>query len=566
MSLMRNFLVLFFFAIISFLPLTAQYSPNATLLTVGNRKISAEEFERIYSKNFTIHSSEKQSVVEYYNLFLNFELKVTAAIDAGLDTLKSFNQELKGYRDQLAKSYLTDNESVDKLIREAYSRMQTEVKVSHIMVMLPQNSSPSDTVKAFRKISAIHKRLLEGEPFDKLATEVSEDPSAKSNNGILGYFSAFKMVYPFENAAYTTKAGEISMPVRSQFGYHIIKVLGTRPSQGEIKVAHIMVAVPQDAPEKNWNEAKDKIYKISDRINKGEDFGVLAKELSDDQNSGRNNGELPLFGSGQMVSEFEVPAFALKNPGDITLPVKTSFGWHIIKLIEKQGVKPFEQIKNELKLKVMRDERAAIISNSFVKKLKKEYNYKEFFKNLACFYTLDSTIYSGKFNFKNECKFNITLFKIEKAEFSTNDFLVFLKTNQPPAINIKVANYIDQSFKRFEEKTFVSYEDMNLEKKYPDFHNLVSEYHDGILLFNIMEQEVWGKASKDTSGLASYYKTTWVIDKTDAKPFEEIRGLVTADYQNYLEERWLEALKKRFKVTVNQELLHKIADKYKFNN
>ena len=562
---MRNFLVLFLFAITCFSPLTAQYNPNATLLIVGNRKISAIEFERIYSKNFTINSSEKQSVVEYYNLFLNFELKVTAAIDAGLDTLKSFKHELKGYRDQLAKSYLTDNKSIDKLIREAYSRMQTEVKVSHIMVMLPQNSSPSDTVKAFHKISAIHKQLLKGEQFDKLVTEVSEDPSVKSNKGILGYVSAFRMVYPFENAAYTTKVGEISMPVRSQFGYHIIKVLDTRPSQGEIKVAHIMVAVPQDAPEKKWNEAKDTIYKINDRILKGEDFGTLAKELSDDQNSGRNNGELPLFGTGQMVSEFEVPAFKLKNPGDVSLPVKTSFGWHIIKLIEKKGVKPFEQIKNDLKTKVMQDERASIISHSFVTKLKKEYKYKVFPKNLRCFYTLDSTIYSGKFNFKNECNFSIPLLKIKKTEFSTNDFLLFLKINQPPAIKSNVVNYIDQSFKKFEDKTFVSYEDMNLEKKYPDFQNLVSEYHDGILLFNIMEQEVWGKASKDTSGLESYYKTTWITDKTDSKPFEEIRGLITADYQNYLEERWIEALKKRFSVTLNQELLHKIAGKYKIN-
>jgi len=562
---MRKYSVLFFFAIICLSSITAQYSPNELFLTVGNRKISADEFERLYAKNFSISSTEKQSIDDYYKLFLNFELKVTAAIDAGLDTLKSFNQELKTYRDQLAKSYLTDNETLDKLIHEAYDRMRTEVNISHIMVMIPQNATPADTLKAFQKISDIRKRLLAGEPFDKLARELSEDPSAKSNNGNLGYFSAFRMVYSFENGAYNTKIGEISIPVRSQYGYHLIKALGTRPSPGEIKVAHIMVAVPQDAPENKWNEAKDKIDKISERVSKGEDFGALARELSDDQNSGRNNGELPLFGSGQMVPEFEAPAFALKNPGDVSLPVKTSFGWHIIKLIEKQGVKPFEQIKNELKTKVMRDERIAIINNSFFIKLKKEYKYKEFSKNIACFYTLDSTIYSGKFNFKSECKLNNPVLKIENKEFSCNDFLLFLKTNQPPAKNTLVINYIDQSFKRFEEKTFVSFEDMNLEKKYPDFHNLVGEYHDGILLFNIMEQEVWGKASKDSSGLANYYKTTWIVGKTDVKPFDEIRGLVTADYQNYLEERWIDALKNNYKVTVNQELLHKIADKYKFN-
>ena len=259
-------MVLLFFSILGLSQLSAQYSPNEIFLTIGNRKISADEFERIYSKNFSINSAEKQSVEDYYTLFLKFELKVSAALDAGLDTLKSYKQELKTYRDQLAKSYLTDNETLDKLVREAYSRMQTEVNVSHIMVVLPQKPSPSDTLKAYQKIVDIRKRLLNGESFEKLAGELSEDPSAKSNKGNLGYFSAFRMVYSFENAAYTTKTGEISQPVRSQFGYHIIKVLGTRVSPGEIKVAHIMVAVPQDATENKWNEARDKIFRINEQI------------------------------------------------------------------------------------------------------------------------------------------------------------------------------------------------------------------------------------------------------------------------------------------------------------
>ena len=485
-------------------------------------------------------------------------------MDAGLDTLKSFHQELKTYRDQLAKSYLTDNETIDKFIREAYSRMQIEVKVSHIMVMIPKNPSPEDTLKAFRKISDIHKRILGGEPFEKLADELSEDPSAKSNHGDLGYFSAFRMVYPFENGAYNTKIGEISSPVRTQFGYHIIKVLGTRPSFGEIKVAHIMVAVPQDASEIKWNEAREKIYKINERIKKGEDFGTLAHELSDDQNSGRNNGELPLFGSGQMVPEFETPAFALKNPGDLSLPVKTTFGWHIIKLIEKPGVKPYDQIKNELKTKVLRDERASITSSSFVAKLKKAYDHKEFPKNLTCFYLLDTAVYSGQFNFTGNCNLKNSVLRIEKKEFSGDDFLQFLKTNQFPTRNTSIVSYINQSFKKFEEKTYISYEDLNLEKKYPDFYHLVDEYHDGILLFNIMEQEVWGKASKDTIGLLNYYNNLWIVGKTEVKPLNEVKGLVTADYQNFLEEKWIAALKNKYKVTLNQELLHKIADKYKY--
>ncbi len=562
---MKNYSFFLFFAIICLSPLTAQVSPNETFLTVGNRKISAGEFERIYSKNFSVNSSEKQSVADYYGLFLNFELKVTAAIDGGMDTVKSFKQELKSYRDQLAKTYLTDNETIEKLIKEAYYRTQNEVNVSHIMVMLPKNPTPDDTLTAYKKISDIHKRLASGEPFDSLAIKYSEDPSAKKNIGNLGYFSAFRMVYPFENAAYNTKIGEISKPVRSQFGYHIIKVLNIRPSMGEIKVAHIMKTVEDKAPESKWNEAKEAIIKISERASKGEDFGALAKELSDDKNSGQKNGELPSFGTGQMVPEFEAASFALKTVGDISQPVKTSFGWHIIKLIEKQGVKPFDQIKAELKTKVTRNERAAIITNSFIAKLKKEYKSKQFPKNMACFYTLDTAIYSGKYNLASNCKLDAPVLKIAKTEFLASDFLSYLKSNRPPAKTVKVAEFIDKSFKKYEEKTIVAYEDKNLENKYPDFFNLVGEYRDGILLFNIMEQEVWGKASKDTVGLDNYYKTVWVVGKTDVKPLNEVKGLVTSDYQNYLEEKWIAVLKNNYKVVVNEDIMRKLSDKYKAN-
>jgi peptidyl-prolyl cis-trans isomerase SurA len=212
----------------------------------------------------------------------------------------------------------------------------------------------------------------------------------------------------------------------------------------------------------------------------------------------------------------------------------------------------------------MRDERAVITSNSFVTKLKKKYSYKEFPKNLVCFYGIDSTIYKGNINFKNQCDLTNSVLRIDKEDYSGNDFLQFLKTIPPPAGNTPISNYINQSFNKFKDKTFLSYEDVNLEKNYPDFHHLVGEYHDGILLFNIMEDQVWGKASKDTVGLQNYYTTTWVTGKTDPKPLSEVKGLVTADYQNYLEEKWIDALKNKYKVTVNQELLHKIADKYKF--
>lgn len=185
---------------------------------------------------------------EYFDLFLNFELKVSAALDAGLDTLTSFKNELKGYRDQLAKSYLTDNDALDRLIKEAYDRTVNEVSASHIMIRLPENPTSADTLKAYQKIMDIRKKIIAGQSFEKMAEEYTEDLSTKPYKGKIGYFTAFRIVYPFESVAFNTKEGEVSMPLRTKFGYHLIKVNKKRPSPGEVKVAHIMIVVPRIRP------------------------------------------------------------------------------------------------------------------------------------------------------------------------------------------------------------------------------------------------------------------------------------------------------------------------------
>jgi peptidyl-prolyl cis-trans isomerase SurA len=650
-----SFKVLLAFLYVS--AVSAQYAPNDELLTIGNRKITAGEFERIFNKNYNVNATEKQSVAEYFNLFLKFELKVSAALDSGLDTLASFKTELKGYRDQLAKSYLTDNDAIDRLIQEAYDRTVNEVNVSHIMVKLTEHPTSADTAKAYKKIMDIRNRIKGGESFEKLAVELSDDPSAKQNKGKIGYFSAFRIVYPFECAAYNTKVGEISMPVRTKFGYHLIRVNDKRLSRGEVKVAHIMVAVPQRSSDSVWQVAKSKIDSLYEKLQRGEDFKQLASKYSDDTNSGVNGGELPWFGSGRMVPEFEEAAFVLKTPGEISKPIKTDFGWHILKFIDKRDVPSFDQIKNDLKTKVNQSDRSESINRSFVEKLKKEYPHKLDAKNLSAFYKLDSTIYKGKINLPGNI-LALPLLTIEQKEFSGSDFKKYLQSN-PIAENYPVKDYIDQSFKIFTDNSFIQYHDEHLTKKYPEFDNLIKEYHDGILLFDIMDRQVWSKASRDSAGLVTYYnqltdkpswgerldasiftcktkgivenaekfisgqqnheftndqlvkmvcdsvmgydcikierlmlskgdnqfidsiawKTgltrsltinnqivfayVWNILKPEVKKLEEIRGLITADYQNYLEEKWIEELKNKYKVVINNKLLNKIADKYK---
>lgn len=652
-----SYLIIFAITFLSASIVSAQ-SPDDVLLTIDKRSITAGEFERIYKKNYGINAAEKQSVTDYFDLFLKFKLKVSAALDAGLDTLPSFKKELSGYRNQLVKNYLTDTRAVDSLAREAYERSKEEVNVSHILIIFPDNYGPADTLAAYKKIADIRKRVMAGESFEKLAEQYSADLSAKKNKGNLGYFSAFRFPYTFESCAYRTKVGQVSNILRTNYGCHIIRVNDRRPSLGQIRVAHIMVGVPQNAPDSAWLKAKSQANFYYQRLVDGEDFATLAKQVSADKASAEKGGELPWFTTGRMVPEFETAAFALKKPGEMSQPVKTAFGWHIIKLLDRKGLPPFDEVKADYTGKVTGDERAEIIYNSFIQKLKKEIPNKIYPAHFPIFYAMDSTIYTGPIKLPLGSK-DLMLGSLPKEALTVADFKNYLQTNPAGTRRPPVKEYVDQSFAKFFNNALVKFQDKNLETLYPDFGALINEYHDGILLFDIMDREVWTKASRDSVGLAAFYdakkdkpmwgerlntitftcKTPKIAEKVkkimssskgknmtdsqilktvcdtakagncltierrlishgesktmdsitwkagiyeiktpgkeaelvvvlgtrpaEAKSLSDVRGLVVADYQNYLEEKWLSDLKNKYKIVVNQELLHKIADKYK---
>jgi peptidyl-prolyl cis-trans isomerase SurA len=537
----------------------AQYSPNKVLLSINNYKVTAEEFERIYNKNYNINAADKQSVEDYFDLFLKFRLKVDAAIDAGMDSSKAFKDEFSSYRKQLAKTYLTDNTVMDSLIKQAYYRTKNEVAVSHIMVRLPQNASPADTLKAYQKIMDIRKRLEAGEPFEKVAQRTSEDQSVSYNKGFLGYSRAFRFPYSFECAMYSTQPGQVSMPVRTNYGYHLIKVKETRPSKGEVKVAHIMISHPRVASDSLETIAKQKIDSIYKMALDGTDFKVLAKTYSNDH--GTEDGELPWFGSGRMIPEFEDAAFAIQKKGEICAPISTSAGWHIIKLIDSRPVPSFADARNDLKSRISNDERSLLASRAFINTLKKEYNYKINNKTLANFYLSDSLLKAGKINV-SEATLKATLFTINKEAYKGAAFKAYLESHPIEDKKMDTKVYIDNAFNSLTEDALLAYEDKMLEKKYPEFKNLVAEYHDGILLFNIMDKQVWSKASQDTTGLQAFYSNVWVKGKEQPQKLEEAKGLVTSDYQNFLEEQWIGDLKKTYKIVIDKELLTKIAKKY----
>ncbi|HEY0977982.1 MAG TPA: peptidylprolyl isomerase [Flavobacteriales bacterium] len=370
---------------------------DPVLMTVDGRPVTRSEFEAIYKKNNKDAPVNKQALDEYLDLFINYKLKVRAAEEAGLDTVAKFRNELDGYRKQLARPYLIDRELNDELMREAYDRLGQEIRASHILIDVKPDATPADTLAAWKRITALRTRVMGGEDFNKVASGKggSEDPSAEKNGGDLGWFSALQMVYPFETAAFNTPVGQVSQPVRTRFGYHIIKVTDKRPARGEVRVAHIMVRASEtDSPEKQA-AAEAKIREAQSRVKSGElTFADAALKYSDDDGTSGKGGELPMFGTGKMIEAFEDQAFALKNNDEVGEPFRTPYGWHLVKRLEYKKPPTYEEAKADLKARIARDSRAEITRKKFLTDLRTSYHYKEFPKEIkAVEKMLDSTIF-----------------------------------------------------------------------------------------------------------------------------------------------------------------------------
>lgn len=482
---------------------------DEVIMTVKSKPVYKSEFENIYKKNNKEVNVSKEALDEYMVLFTNFKLKVTEAEELGMDTVRKFRDELEGYRKQLAKPYLVDNNLNDNLISEAYERLKTEVRASHILVKCEQDATPEDTMKAYKKALSIRDKVLKAD-FATIAAMpgMSDDPSAVKNKGDLGYFTSMQMVYPFENACYKLKVGEVSMPVRTRFGYHILKVVDKRPSRGQIRVSHIMiVAKPEDPADKQEN-ARKKAEEILGKAKAGEDFAALATQYSEDQSSARKGGELPIFGSGRMVPEFEDAAFSLTKDGEISNVIKTNYGYHIIKRLELKQLEPFEEKKAELKQKIQRDTRSFLPKKSFIAKLKTKYNYTDLNKkkDLMAFYAVvDTSIFDNEWKMEKAKGLEKPLAKFANKTFTQKDFALYLWKNQRKQKNQEIKAYINTQYETFMGDELINYEDSKLEEQYPEFRALMKEYRDGILLFDLTDKKVWSKAVKDTAGLREYY-------------------------------------------------------------
>ncbi len=626
---------------------------DAVLMTIGATKVTVSEFENVYHKNNNKDAAgDSKSLNEYIDLFVNFKLKVNEAEELGLDTARSFKEELGGYRKQLAQPYLTDKDVNEKLLKETYDRLQEDIHASHILVKVSETALPKDTLDAYNKILKIRARILKGEDFNKVAAEkgVSDDPSSKDNGGDLGFFTALQMVYPFESAAYNTKVGDVSMPVRTRYGYHIIKVKERRKAQGEVMVAHIMVKTPANMTKDDSLNNFTKITEIYNKLKSGSKFDDLAAEFSDDKTSSKKGGELPWFGTGKMPLEFEKTAFALSNRGDFSQPMRTKYGWHIVKLIDKRGLASFDDMKNDLKSKVTKDSRAQAGRASLITKVKAEYKFKENPKLADEFIgVMDSTLFDGRWDITKAKGLNKPMFNFNDKVFTQADFANFITTHQSKRTKSDFKLVLNQFYKQFVEESAVAYEESRLDQKYPEFKSLMQEYRDGILLFELTDQKVWSKAVKDTLGSKAYYeknkmnymwderadasvyscssdkialqvrglmkkkksekdilavvnkdsqlnlqietrifnkgenefvdknwnpgtsadmvsekdkKTVIVVTnkllKPEPKAYVDSKGMVTADYQNYLEKEWIASLKAKYPVTIDKTVLSTI--------
>jgi len=477
------------------------------LMTVNDQEVTVSEFKKVYKKNLDLVQDDAQKDVRnYLELYKDYKLKVAEAYAKGYAEKTSYKKELAGYKRQLARNYMTNNTVTEALVREAYDRSINEVKARHILVRVPEGALAADTLKAYQKIQQARDRILNNEDFDTVAKAMSEDPSVQTNGGDLGWFQAFSMVYPFENAAYNTSVNDISEPFRTRFGYHIVQTTGNRVSEGKRIVRHIMVAKEQQ--DKNVDPAK-RIQELYSKYQQGESFPGLATQYSEDQKSARKGGKLGEFGRGQLASPvFEDVAFQLENEEDVSAPFETKFGWHIVQLIEKKFVGSLEDERFKIDKRVRRDGRAKKITASFMRELRDEYNVSVSDDLVSYFETITTdALLEGNW------KFDPALTGLSQTAFRLKDSIITYKeageylekaqvkskkyASKSEFIQKKLDDYLDLSLR--------AYHTAHLEELNSDYANVLREYREGLLLFDLMENEVWNKAKLDTVGQKRYF-------------------------------------------------------------
>lgn len=638
---MKNLFLAFVFTSFAFT------SYSQTLFTYGNHSVSVSEFLNAYNKNKTAAADSAAALRNYLDLYINFKLKVQAAKDIQLDTVPSLVADLQNFRGQVEDNYLNDEAEVDKLVSQAFERSQKDIHVVYYFI------SSTDSGKAKNVAKEVEEKLKSNESKDVLTLETTD---VKIEKGDPGFITVFSLPYDFENIVYRLKPGEISLPYHSKNGWYIFKDVNERPAVGKITVAQILFAVPEgdDSQKEKIKRLADSVYNL---LQNGGDFSSLAKQFSDDRTTFMNGGLMPEFGTAKYDSVFEDHAFALKKDGEISKPFETKFGFHILKRISAM---PVPSTKNDnsfmynLKLQVLSDSRVQTAKQKFIQEILPKIGFKK--SNISqsdLWRVTDTALLNNKYITSENVNENSTLFSYNNnAKVTVRDWIDFVK-NSNKIVPEKMHESYQKIFPAFAEASSVANYASRLEHFDPAFKSQIDEFEEGNMLFEIMQTNVWNKATADTSGLRKFYdqhqqKYFWnssaeavifscsdknvaqkamkalqkgkrwreiiadnssqvqadsgrfelgqipVVDRTDFtdglitmpvinkndgtavfakilkvypshqhRSFEDARGLVINDYQNFLEQKWIDQLKKKYPVKVNEKVFQTLVNKSK---
>ena len=646
----RNLLLLLL--IVGYFNGNAQNKKNI-LLTINSNPVYSSDFTKVFNKNLDLVVEESQkNVAGYLDLFIDYKLKITEAYAQELDKNKLYIKEFKKYEDQLSKKYIYDKRVVSKLVEEAYDRSLEEINAEHILVLSNLNDSPNDTLKAYNKIKEAHVKALKGENFTSLVLDYSEEPGAKKSKGKLGYFTAFQMVYQFENAAYNTSVGEISEITRTAFGYHILKINDRRKKKPKINVSHIMIFSNKN---KKVEDPEERINELYAMIMQGEPFENIAKQFSEDKNTGIKGGQLKTFGPGDLKApKFENAAYSIKNKGEVIAPIQSAFGWHIIRLNERFSIPSFEEQKDDIEKKVKGGARALVVTQAINNKIIKKYgfnqveSYTSYFNNY-----INDSILTRKWTYSSiPLTENKILFTIGDHDATYTDFAEYLRDNQK-----KIKKYANKEsllldmYVKFKNETLENYFKERLEIENTEYATIINDYRNGLLVYDVMNKNIWQIAKADSIGLKNYYEKNknnykwkkrldvdiysssdevrikevqtllmrgeelatikkqinsdgkiniitlsdiFEIDQSELpeglipekgisdiklndgfyvlvnikevmeptlKEFDEVRGKVISDFQTEIEKKWIQSLRDKYKVEINNKSLKKLKRK-----
>ena len=491
--------------------LSASASKNAdpVLMTINGKDVRQSEFEYLYHKN-NLQQLAPQSIDEYIEMFIVYKLKVADAEAAGLHQTDAFTKEFNGYCAELSRPYLRDSIVEKRLVEEAYARMATSRKVSHIM--LPLGSTYDEKEANRMKLDSIRTAIVNGSAdFGEMAVRYSSDRSARVNNGSMGYINVNSYPYPFEKTAWETPVGEISPVIEdAPFGFHIIRVEDQRPNPGKVEARHIL-KLTNGLSEEEGAAKKAQIDSIYNLLANGGDFDAIARAESEDPGSAANGGRLGWFGPGEMVKEFEDAAFGLKD-GGISAPFKTAYGYHIVQTLAHRGIGTLAEESERIKAAISRDMRSVMPETERMAQLKAELGVK-----------IDSTgLMQARSRMTGDSPAeqlrslqadNSLIATVGNRTISIGDVINYIPSNVLEGAN-DAFTVLNSGLENKINETVVEETRKNLAENNSEYRNLTNEYRDGILLFEISNRNVWERSTSDTEGLQKFFsanraKYTW---------------------------------------------------------